>query len=90
MAALAEDARTREALHDECADVLIYLLLIAENAGIDLEAAARAKLAKNAVRYPVELCFGSSRKYAADTANPERSDGLTRCRAPVRTPDPQA
>lgn len=90
MAALAEDARAREALHDECADVLIYLLLIAENAGIDLEAAARAKLAKNAVRYPVELCFGSSRKYAADTANPERSDGLTRCRAPVRTPDPQA
>ena len=33
MADMAEDARAREALHDECADVLIYLLLIAENAG---------------------------------------------------------
>ena len=63
MAAFVNDATGREALSDECADVLLYLLLIAENAGIDLEAAARAKLAKNAVKYPVEKAYGSSRKY---------------------------
>ena len=63
MAAFVNDAAGREALSDECADVLLYLLLIAENAGIDLEAAARAKLAKNAVKYPVEKAYGSSRKY---------------------------
>ncbi len=63
MAALPVDAASREALCDECADVLLYLLLIAENAGIDLEAAARAKLVKNAAKYPVDKAWGTSRKY---------------------------
>lgn len=52
-----------EALRDECADVLLYLLLIADKAGIDLEDAARSKLEKNAAKYPVEKSYGSSRKY---------------------------
>ena len=52
-----------EALRDECADVLLYLLLIADKAGIDLEQAAHNKLKKNAAKYPVEKSYGSSRKY---------------------------
>ena len=60
---LPNDAKTREALRDECADILLYLLLIAEKTGIDLEDAARSKLEKNAQKYPVDKCFGSSRKY---------------------------
>ena len=63
MAALPQDAGALEALRDECADVLLYLLLIGDKAGIDLEAAARAKLAKNAGKYPVDKSYGSSRKY---------------------------
>ena len=63
MADLPVDAASREALCDECADVLLYLLLIAENAGIDLEAAARAKLVKNAAKYPADKAWGTSRKY---------------------------
>lgn len=63
VATLPTDAAGREALADECADVLLYLLLIAERAGIDLEAAARAKLLKNARKYPVDKARGSSRKY---------------------------
>ena len=54
-----------EALRDECADVLLYLLLIADRAGIDLEAATRAKLVKNEAKYPAERFRGSSRKYDA-------------------------
>ena len=65
MAAMAASGEAQEALRDECADVLLYLLLIAENAGIDLEAAACAKLVKNAVRYPVAASYGSSQKYSA-------------------------
>lgn len=61
--ALPADAQSREALSDECADVLLYLLLIADKAGIDLAEAARAKLVKNAEKYPVEKCFGSRTKY---------------------------
>ena len=64
MAALSSRPDTQEALRDECADVLLYLLLIAEKAGIDLEEAAHAKLAKNAAKYPVEKSYGSSRKYS--------------------------
>ena len=52
-----------EALRDECADVLLYLLLIADKAGINLEEAARNKLKKNAAKYPIEKSYGSSRKY---------------------------
>jgi NTP pyrophosphatase (non-canonical NTP hydrolase) len=52
-----------EALRDECADILLYLLLIAETAGIDLLAAARAKLLKNDEKYPVAKARGSRAKY---------------------------
>ncbi|MEI7612634.1 MAG: nucleotide pyrophosphohydrolase [Betaproteobacteria bacterium] len=63
IAALPANPQDSEALRDECADILLYLLLIADRAGIDLEDAARCKLEKNAVKYPVEKSYGSSRKY---------------------------
>ncbi len=60
---LPAEAASREALGDECADVLLYLLLIADRAGIDLADAARRKLIKNADKYPVETSRGSREKY---------------------------
>ena len=63
VAALPADPASREALHDECADILLYLLLIAETAGIDLVAATRAKLLKNAQKYPIDKARGSRAKY---------------------------
>ena len=63
MASLTADPQAQEALRDECADVLLYLLLIADRAGIDLAAAAFSKLEKNAAKYPVAKSYGSSRKY---------------------------
>jgi NTP pyrophosphatase (non-canonical NTP hydrolase) len=63
MSVLNENLDAREALRDECADVLLYLLLIADKAGIDLEDSARRKLEKNAAKYPIEKSYGSSRKY---------------------------
>ncbi len=60
---LPADPVRREALADECADVLLYLLLIAERAGIDLIAAGEAKIAKNAEKYPVDKARGSRAKY---------------------------
>ena len=77
MADLPVNAASREALCDECADVLLYLLLIAENAGIDLEAAARAKLVKNAAKYPADKAWGTSRKYD------QLEDGGGRLTAPL-------
>ena len=86
VAALPASAATREALRDECADVLLYLLLIAERAGIDLEEAARAKLLKNTARYPVESSYGSSRKY--NQAAPD--DGSVPPQADLREPATRA
>jgi len=63
MSALVSDATMHEALRDECGDVLLYLLLIAERAGFDLQEAAAKKMLKNAAKYPVSISYGSSRKY---------------------------
>jgi NTP pyrophosphatase (non-canonical NTP hydrolase) len=65
VASLPNELHGRETLEDECADVLLYLLLIAERAGIDLDAATRVKLAKNDAKYPVARFRGSRRKYNA-------------------------
>ena len=61
--AFTADPVAREALSDECADVFLYLLLVADAAGIDLLDAARRKLGKNAEKYPVEKAKGKSTKY---------------------------
>ncbi|HJV87526.1 MAG TPA: nucleotide pyrophosphohydrolase [Noviherbaspirillum sp.] len=63
LASLNSDEQFRQALKDECADVLLYLLLVAEESGIDLLQAAQEKIAKNAQRYPVDQSYGSARKY---------------------------
>ncbi|MBU0750634.1 MAG: nucleotide pyrophosphohydrolase [Gammaproteobacteria bacterium] len=39
-------------VRDEVADTLIYLVELADALGIDLIAAARDKIAKNAIKYP--------------------------------------
>lgn len=47
----------------EAADVLIYLVRLADQLGIDLLAAAAAKIDANEARYPADKVRGSSRKY---------------------------
>ena len=63
LAALREDGELRRRLGEEMADVLIYLLYLAEETGLDLAAVAREKLRANAVKYPVDKAKGSARKY---------------------------
>jgi dCTP diphosphatase len=58
---LAPDAKNAVAL--ECADVLLFLLRLADKLGIDLAAAADQKLELNAQKYPVEKSRGKSTKY---------------------------
>lgn len=61
--AKATDRETRQRLAEECSDVLLYLLLIAERAGIDLQVAAAEKIAANELKYPVSKSRGSAAKY---------------------------
>jgi dCTP diphosphatase len=51
------------AIRHELADVLLYLVRLADKLGIDPIAAAHEKIAINAYRYPVDKARGSSRKY---------------------------
>jgi NTP pyrophosphatase (non-canonical NTP hydrolase) len=62
-AALADPAQIRNLRH-ECADVFIYLMLVAHTAGFDLVDAAAEKLKLNEARYPVEKAKGSAAKYS--------------------------
>ena len=57
------DEKMQQRLKEECADVLLYLLLVAERTGIDLQQAAEQKLAANNLKYPVEKSRGTSTKY---------------------------
>ncbi len=51
------------AVRAEVADVLLYLIRISDKLGIDLIAAAKAKIVLNAEKYPVDKARGSSKKY---------------------------
>jgi NTP pyrophosphatase (non-canonical NTP hydrolase) len=53
----------REAVGAELADVLLYLVQLANALGIDPIAAAQAKIKLNALKYPVSQARGSSKKY---------------------------
>lgn len=48
---------------EEMADVLLYLVRLADKLDVDLVQAARRKMQLNAQKYPVERARGSSRKY---------------------------
>jgi len=54
-----QKARIRE----EVADVLLYLVRLADKLEIDLLVAASDKIRVNAEKYPVEKARGSSKKY---------------------------
>jgi NTP pyrophosphatase (non-canonical NTP hydrolase) len=67
MVQAASAARVRE----EMADVLAYLIRLADVLGVDLEAALTDKIVKNAAKYPVETARSSSTKYT-DRSGGER------------------
>ena len=62
--ALLADPEQVKNLRHECADVFIYLMLVANTAGFSLVDAAAEKLKLNAQRYPVEKAKGSAAKYS--------------------------
>lgn len=55
----------RSAVELEMADVLSYLLRLADILQVDLAGALRKKIALNENRYPVDKARGSSSKYTA-------------------------
>jgi len=53
----------RAAAAEEAADVLLYLIRLCDQLGIDPIAAADRKMLANAAKYPVDKARGNSKKY---------------------------
>ena len=61
--AMLTDPAKRTKIEDELADVFFFVLRLSGKYGIDLPQSVRAKMVKNAEKYPVEKSRGSNRKY---------------------------
>jgi dCTP diphosphatase len=61
--AVARDPARAARIAEELADVVIYALEFANTTGLDVAAAVEAKMAANALKYPVEKSRGRSVKY---------------------------
>jgi dCTP diphosphatase len=53
----------QERLAQELADVLIYLVRLADRSGVDLAKAVSGKLAENDAKYPKDKARGNAKKY---------------------------
>ena len=58
-----DDAK-RTGIRHELADVLMYLVRLADKSGVDLHAAVLEKMVLNAEKYPVDQVRGDARKYS--------------------------
>ncbi len=58
---LLKDQKVR--VEAEIADVLVYLIRLADKLDIDLIDATRRKIAANAEKYPIEKARGNAKKY---------------------------
>ena len=50
-------------LKEELADVLVYVLLLADKHNLDIEKIVADKMEANALKYPVEKVKGTAKKY---------------------------
>lgn len=57
------DAAKKQEVAFEMADVLLYLIQMGNELGVDLVEAAQRKVVLNEQKYPVEQAKGSSKKY---------------------------
>lgn len=82
--ALADDPERKTELETELADVLIFLVRLADVVGIDLLSATHRKIDLNEVKYPADRAFGNALK-SADLLrldlSEDRPQGAVQCRS---------
>jgi NTP pyrophosphatase (non-canonical NTP hydrolase) len=66
-------AEEQQALEEEIGDVMIYLIELADQFGIDPVHAAKHKLTLNARKYPADVVRGRADKYTAYSEPEENS-----------------
>ena len=60
---LFEQKRKKEEISEELADILFFILRLAEKYKIDLSQELQKKLEKNSEKYPIEKSKGLNKKY---------------------------
>ena len=60
---LFKDLKKKEEISDEMADILYFLIRMAQKYDIDLAEAFDKKMEKSAKNYPIEKAKGSNKKY---------------------------
>lgn len=53
----------KDKIREELADVVNYCILMADACGLDLDEIVRAKVERNAKKYPVEKAYNNKAKY---------------------------
>ncbi len=85
------DAGSKERIGEEVADVLLYLLQVADHSEIDLAQAVKSKLARNALKYPAKQAIArvspvrasvSGTHVLLDYENVQPTDGELRAMVP--------
>jgi NTP pyrophosphatase (non-canonical NTP hydrolase) len=61
-----------EQVRHEMADVLVYLVRLADKLDVDLMAAVEEKMVLNRAKYPAELVRGDARKYDEYKQKPQK------------------
>jgi dCTP diphosphatase len=61
--AIVDNEKEMALVRQEIADVLIYLVRLADKLGVDIETAVLDKIADNAKKYPIELAKDNATKY---------------------------
>lgn len=60
---IAQHPEDYRSVVEELADVMIYLLRLADQLNVDLDQAVAEKMQKNAEKYPIDLARGNAVKY---------------------------
>ncbi len=62
--AMLQNKSQRQELSEEMADILFFLIRLAQRYNVDLSTELENKMKKNGERYPVEKVKGSNKKYS--------------------------
>ncbi len=60
---IVSNDREMALIREEMADVMIYLVRLADKLNVDIEEAVLAKIERNGEKYPVDLAKGNATKY---------------------------
>lgn len=60
---MLKNPKKMQEIRDELADIVTYCLSASDTLNIDLSEAVTQKLAKSAIKYPVEKAKGNAKKY---------------------------